>query len=226
MTELSNIADRGLPRRADALDPELLALPAPPRARRVWALALMAVVCLLSVGLLVGLRHDLAYLVSSPRIVDLGDVTDLGTGSVPHNRYVRVRGTPMVSRTVRYRRLLGGARYELFPLAGQRRLLVQVPAGRGALARVEYAGRLVTLGDLGGRLGVARRYLTEEMGVSADDGTLVLLADESPGSYAWAALLALLCALCLSINGVLLFLWFRPLSTGAHDDAWPEPDPV
>ncbi|HEY8427807.1 MAG TPA: hypothetical protein VIL20_05510 [Sandaracinaceae bacterium] len=212
MTQVENTADPTLAGAdRDAVDPELLALPAPPQGRRIATLAVMALVVVAAMALAVSLRHDLAYFFSSGPTVDLGDVRSLDPARLTANSHVRVQGTPMLSRAVRYRRVLTGGEYVVFPLAGQRTVYVQVEDREDAIARNEFSGRLVTFSQLGGRMDAVRGYLGREMGLPVSGDSFVLLADEGPGSYAWAFMLALLCVLVVLVDVLLLLRWFRPL---------------
>ncbi len=205
----------------DAVDPELLSLPAPPRGRRFATLVVMALVVVGAMGLAVSLRHDLAYFLSSPRAIDLGDVSAVDPARLEPNSQVRISGTPMMSRAVRYRRVLTGERYIVFPLAGQRTVYVQVEDRGDALARSEFSGRLVTFGQLGGRMSAVRGYLGDELDLPVSNESFLILADQSPGSYAWAFVLAALCVLFVLIDIVLLLRWFRPLPTPRADEGEP-----
>lgn len=195
------------------VDPELLGLPAPPRARRLVTITTMALVVAASLAVLVAIRADIAYFFQPATAVDLGEVTEVDPASLESNAYVRIEGTPMASKMVRYSRGLTGTELVLFPLAGQRHVFVQVPA-EGAdrtSSRREFTGRLVRFGDLSGRMSGVRAYLDRRLGLPVTSDTFVLMADEAPGSYAWALLLAALCALFVAIDVTLLFRWFRPL---------------
>lgn len=196
------------------MDPELLLLPEPPRSRRVLTLAFMALVVVGASTMALSLRHELAFFFSNPETVDLGDVTELDPADLRSNSMVRVAGTPMMSRAVRYRRVLSGTEYVVFPLAGQRTVYVQIASGDD-LARHEFSGRLVTFGQLGGRIGAAARHLDQDMGLPVTSESFLLMADEGPSSSAWALLLALLCLFAILVNVFLFFRWFRPIRDGA-----------
>jgi hypothetical protein len=201
---------------ADAVDPELLALPAPPRGRRLLSMSLIASVLVVACGLLAQLRADVFYAFTPARPVDLGDVRSLDLGMLAPNTYVRIRGNPMLGRMVRYERSLSGESYAVFPLAGQRQVFVQVPlealADPTRAAQGEFHGRLMTFGQLGGRMRAVREYLARELELPVTAESFVVLAEEPPSSYGWALGL---CALCLGIMGLtslLMFRWFRTLS--------------
>ncbi len=210
MTQVQNTADSHLS-GADAVDPELLALPVPPSGRRLLTLVVMALVVVAAMGFVVSLRHDLAYFFSSAQTIDLGDVRSVDPGTLQPNTHVRIAGTPMMSRAVRYRRVLTGGRYVVFPLAGQRTVYVQVEDRPDALGRNEFSGRLVTFSELGGRMRTVQRYLGEEVDLPVSGESYLILADEGPGSYGWALVLAVLCGLFVLIDVLLILRWFRPL---------------
>lgn len=198
---------------AEGLDPELLALPAPPRGRRFLALTLMALTVVASFGLLVSLQRDVRYFFSDAHAVELGEATAVNAAALPSNAFVRVRGTPMASHTAHATRVIGGTTYAIFPLAGQRAIFVEMPLSSAGderrVARREWSGRLVTFGELGSRYASVRAYLREHMDVPVTSETYLLLADETPGEYIWSLGLAVLCVAFIVINVMLLLRWFR-----------------
>ena len=200
---------------AEGADPELEALPAPASGRRLVALTLMALVVVASVALLLSLRADVGYFFAADKATALGEATEVEAATLEPNQFVRVEGTPMAAGTVRYSTFLGTKQYAVFPLAGQRTIFVQVPVEdmerSRDLARREYAGRLVTFGQLGGRMRAVRGYLEKQMGMELSSETFLLMADEPPGSYGWALGLAALCVLFVLVNLWLAWRWFRPL---------------
>lgn len=204
-------ADHSAP---DALDPELAELPGPPQGRRVLTLALMALVVVASAALALSLRHDVAYFFSRGETIELGDAAQLDPAELAPNTQVRVSGTPMLSRTVHYRRVLTGSTYVVFPLGAQRTIYVHAPAGDDALASAEFTGRLVTFDDLGGRIGSVEGYLADRMDLPVSGESYLLLSGESPGSYAWALLLVLLCIAFIAVDVWLFVRWFLPSKAG------------
>ncbi len=194
----------------DAVDPELLELPAPPRGRRLSTLVVMALVVVAAATLAFSLRHDVAYFFASPDKADLGDVRAIDPARLEPNTYVRIQGTPMVSRAVRYQRVLTGGKYLVFPLAGQRTVYVQVEDREDAIGRHEFSGRLATFGQLGGRMSAVRGSLVD-MGLPVSSESFLLVADESPSGAVWALLLAALCLFFVALDVFLFLRWFRPL---------------
>ncbi len=206
------------PRRAaEELDPELVALPLPPRGRRFTTLAVMALAVAVALGLVSTLRHDIAYFFASSAPAHLGEASDVVPATLVSNSFAEVRGTPVLSQAVRYRRLLRGERFIVFPLAGQRTIFVHMPESALDAPRGSYAGRLVTFGQMGRRLEGVRGFFEEAMGAPVTSESYVLFVDESPRSEGWALALAGLCLLFIALDVWLLLRWFRPLPRAADD---------
>jgi len=206
----------GSPRiSAEGIDPELLALPAPAKGKKLATLALLALSVVVALGVLASLRHDVAYFFEAGSPAALGEAADLDPATLDPNTYVTVAGTPMASGTVAYGKMLGSGRYRAFPLAGQRTLYVQVPVESDDAARTssrrEFSGRLITFGDAGGRFGTVRRFLERKMGMPVASESYLLLADEPPSSYAGSLALVGLGLLAILVNFLLLFRLFRPI---------------
>lgn len=209
-------------RAPEAVDPELLALPAPPQGRRNATLVLMAFVVTCSLALCASLRYDLSYFAlsfSGASAVELGEVTDLDMGSLRSNGYVTVDGLPLSAGAVRFRRVISGTDYVIFPLAGQRTVFVAIPASQANDPRSEWSGRLVTFRQLGGRMASVESYFAESLGMPVTGESFVLLADETPSDYVWSAFLALLCLAFALTNGFLIVRWFRKIDDVPDDAA-------
>ncbi len=199
----------------DEVDPELLALPAPPPGRRFATMALMALVVVVAFALVASLRSDLTFFFVRDAVRDLGDVTTVAASSLTPNTLVTVEGTPLSAGAVRYRRVLTGDSYVVFPLAGQRTVFVHLSEEAAASPRTTYSGRLVRFADLGGRLSSVREYLASTMDMPVTSDSYVLLVDETPASCWWAVGLAILAALFVLLDLMLIVRWFRPVDPAA-----------
>ncbi|MBX7196041.1 MAG: hypothetical protein K1X94_28555 [Sandaracinaceae bacterium] len=197
---------------ADEVDPELLALPAPPEGRRIATMAVMALAVVVALGLTSALRHDVAYFFASSAVSDVGNAAELAPATLASNSFVQVEGTPMASQVVRYRRLLSGETFVVFPLAGQRTVFVHMPEAAMASPRATYSGRLVTFGEMGGRLDGVRSFFSHELSAPVTTESYVLLVDESPPTAWWALALSLFCVLFVLVDVWLLVRWFRPIA--------------
>lgn len=199
----------------EALDPELLAIAPPLSIRRYATLVVMAFTATCALLLAFLLRLDVAYLFTSATATEVGDVLSADRAGLPSNRFVRIEGAPMASNAVYYQRALGGGAYVTFSLAGQRDVWVQVPVDDGepmaAFARRSFEGRLVRVGDLGGRFEAVSGYLAGTLHQPIDEGAYLLLADERPTDAWWALALVALVLSFVVIDAVLLVRWFSPL---------------
>ena len=89
----------------DELDPELLALPDPPRRARTLTVVVLALASVAALAMVVALRHDVAYAFRDSTPLDVGDlhaVSDATLSSI-ENRYVRAEGL-IGARGIRYER--------------------------------------------------------------------------------------------------------------------------
>jgi hypothetical protein len=208
------------------LDPELVALPAPPKGRRLWAMILMAAVVALALGLVSSVRSDIAYALRPDRAELLGEAVRLEPAALTSNAYVVVQGTPMLSGMVRFQAGLLGGDYVVFPLAGQRNVFVQVPAETlrdpRTAANTEFAGRMITFGELGGRFRVVREFLAKRMGMPVTGETFLVVADDLPHSHAWSLFFGAFCLAIVLLNVWLFSRWFRPLRRDARRPAQAE----
>lgn len=202
----------GVPReRPDGIDPELVALQAPPQGQRIAALTVMAAAVVAAMAMVLTLRADLSYSLSAKQATDLGDVQALEARDLESNTYVRVEGIPTVARAVGFSRGMG-SRYRVFPLAGQRTIYVQVEDDGGeSFARSEFTGRLVTFNDLGGRYSELARTLQRDLHLPVNGESFLLLADEPPGSYAWTWVVFALCAAFGLLDVYFILRWFKPV---------------
>ncbi|GAB4206235.1 MAG: hypothetical protein OHK0013_22730 [Sandaracinaceae bacterium] len=196
---------------ADDVDPELLALPAPPAGRRLATMMVMALAVVVALGIPVALRYDVAYFFSDAAVTSVGEAATLSPGTLRSNTFVEVSGTPMASQVVRYRRLLSGEAFVVFPLAGQRTVFVHMPEGEMSTPTTGYSGRLVTFAQMGGRLDGVQAFYAREMSTPVTGESFVLLVGESPGTAWWALALSILCVVFVLLDVWLLLRWFRPL---------------
>lgn len=126
----------------DAVDPELVALPAPPQGRRVAAMILMALTVVASCAMLTAVASDAEYFFADPQVSPLGHVSEVSPARLPLNAYVSLEGNPMLSNMVEYQRIFSGSEYVVFPLAGQRDVFVEMPAAMASDPTVMAAGSL------------------------------------------------------------------------------------
>ncbi len=196
---------------ADGLDPELVALQAPPQGQRVAVLTVMAAAVVAAMAMVITLRTDVRYSLASSQAVDLGDVQTLSPNDLVSNTYVRVKGMPTIAQAVRFSQGLSG-QFRVFPLAGQRNVYVQIEDGGGEdFVRTEYTGRLVTFDDLGGRYADLAHSMQQELKLPVSGESFLLLAGEPPSSYAWTWVAFVLCVAFVLLDVYFILRWFKPV---------------
>jgi hypothetical protein len=178
-------------------DPELVALPAPPRQHRTLTLAILVLAAAAALAMLFALRHDITYALVSRTPADLGDlrVAEARELEAHDNRLVRAEASLGAAGGIRYERLLSAATFRAVPVAGRPDLWVElrVPAGdesgRWEPPR-QFAGRLVRFERAGPRrrgLASAIEHATHERPTS---GAWLLVDGENPADAGWALVLA------------------------------------
>jgi hypothetical protein len=195
----------------EAIDPELLAINAPPQAQRVAALTIMAAAVVAAMALLFSLRGDMAYALSRAQPISLPHVLELEPSKLTANSYVRLAGTPTVGHSIGFTRGFG-THFRIFPLAGQRNVYVQVQdSGGESFVRAEYSGRLVTFDGMGARYAELARVMSRDAKLPVTGESFVLLTDEPPGAYTWTLFVALVCAAFVLLDVYFIVRWFAPV---------------
>jgi hypothetical protein len=179
------------PGTVDEVDPELLALPDPPRRERTWTLLVLALTAVVSLAMAVALRRDAAYAFASDVPVDVGDLRELvGIGSTA-DRFASAHGMLGAAGAIRFERPFASDSFRLSPVAGRRDLwvMVRVPAGEENARYVppaQFHGRLVRF-DAGGLRNRGLRSIIEQATAEAVPATAWMLIDgEAPSSAGWA----------------------------------------
>jgi hypothetical protein len=177
------------------------------------ALVVMAGAVVAMLGLVIALAGDMSYALSARIPAKLGPVDKLqpADAALHHDAYVTVTGVPTLGRAVRFRRGLG-ATYLVMPFAGRQPMFLQVEDDGGeGFVRPEYSGRLTTFGSVGRRYAQLSEVLERDTGLSVSEESLILLAGEQPGDYAWTWPIALACLLFIALDIFLIVRWFRPI---------------
>jgi hypothetical protein len=193
------------------VDPELVALPRPPRNGRTLSLVLMTVTALFAIVLSAGLFGDVRYALSSSDPDDVGNLAALTPGPGTGNRLVRGEGTLEPKAAVRYDRLLENGSFEIAPIAGNPRIWVEMRVAEG-LAKLPptttFVGRLVALDSIAFR--IRSFWMATPLAPDAG-GTWVLLDGATPASFRWALALFALLALFAGYNLAMIARIVRPV---------------
>jgi hypothetical protein len=182
----------------DELDPELVALPDPPRRERTLTLLVLALAAVAALAMAFALRHDVAYALSRSAAMSLGDLRAANPGVVLapcENRLVRAEAMLGAAGGIRYERLLSGDTFRAVPVAGRRDIWVEVrvPAGQES-GRWEpprsFAGRLVRFDSAGPRRRGLASAIEQTTHERLPDGAWLLVDGEDPSDARWAVVLA------------------------------------
>jgi hypothetical protein len=197
------------------IDPELVALPGPPRQERTISLLLMAVTGLLAALMAVALAGDVKYAFAGAAPEDVGELSRLAPDEARSNTFVRADGALRAADAIRYRRPLEGDAFQLVPVSGNARVWVELripeTAPNGASAPpVTFVGRLLPVGDIAFRWGGLRRSLSASAGVPIPPDAWVLVDGATPVSAQWTVALAALLVLFAAYNVVTIARILRP----------------
>jgi hypothetical protein len=178
-------------------DPELVALPDPPRQRRILTLAALGIAAVAALAMVFALRYDILYAFAQGRPAGVGDLRTASEDVLAplENRLVRAEAMLGAAGGIRYERLLVDQTFRTVPVAGRRDVWVEVrvPAGQES-GRWEpprsFTGRLVRFGSAGPRhrgLASAIERTTQER-LSSD--AWLLVDGEDPADARWVLILA------------------------------------
>jgi len=178
-------------------DPELLALPAPPKRERTATVALMLMTAVASLVMAYMLRGEARYAVAVGQPADVGELSKLQVGENMKNQYVRAPGLLGTRGAIRYGRAAEGDSFRLAPVAGNAKLWVEIRVPEGFegprfVPPSSFAGRLVPFDQAGIRHVGLQRAVDRHTDVSVPPDAWVLLDGTSPRASRWALALALL----------------------------------
>src|SRR5690349_12861201 len=195
------------------VDPELVALPGPPRQERTISLLLMAVTGLLAALMTAALASDVIYAFAGSAPEAVGELSQLAPGSALTNKFVRASGQLRAEGAIRYERPLESDTFQLAPVSGNDRIWVELRmppgAASGAAAPpITFVGRLLPMRSIAFGLGGLRRSATSVAPIPSD--AWVLVDGATPVSSQWTVALAALLAAFAGYNLVMIARILRP----------------
>lgn len=200
-------------------DPELAALPAPPRRERTLAAALMIVTCIAAAAMCWALRTEVTYALSRPVPTDIGDLSTVSLVGIEPGTYVEARGMLGTTGAIRYARPLEGDSFRLHPVAGNPRVWVEirVPEGMEGPRFVPpgtFAGRLTLMRGAGLRHASLAKSVLRETHTEVPADAWLLIDGASPRASRWAVALFALFAFFALWNAVNVVRILRPIRGG------------
>jgi hypothetical protein len=178
-------------------DPDLVALPGPPKGERTATVLMMAVTALAAGWMSFVLLGEARYALTPGQLTDIADLATLHPTTDLDNRYVRASGLLGTTGAIRYGRAAEGDSFRLAPIAGNNKIWVEIRVPEGFegprfVPPTNFAGRLVQFEKSGvrhTRLPESVRAQTEKQ-IPAD--AWVLIDGCSPRASRWAVALVLL----------------------------------
>jgi hypothetical protein len=185
------------PGDAAGIDPELLALPAPPKRERTAAVVLMLITAIAAAVMAYAVLGEARYALTSGRPIDVGDLATLRPTADLANRYVRTTALLGTGGAVRYGRAAESDSFRLAPVAGNPDIWVEIRVPEGFegprfVPPTTFAGRLVPLKDAGIRHRGLTDSVREQTQATLPPGTWLFIDGTSPRSSRWALALAIL----------------------------------
>lgn len=170
---------------ATDVDPELVALPDPPKKERTWTVVLLLATVLASAAMMVSLLKDAAYAFASSTATDLGELHGAAPAAALDNHYVRADGMLGAAGALRYERAFDSDSYRVAPVAGRSDLWVEirVPDGQESSRFVpptQFSGRLVRFSEVGPRHRGLKDAIGGVGGAQVPDDAWLLVDGEPP----------------------------------------------
>jgi hypothetical protein len=193
------LSPSGQPPSIDAAssDPELIALPAPPKRERTITVILMLITAVFALGMAASLFGEARYALTSGTPVDVGDLATLKPPADLTNRYMRSTGQLGTTGAIRYGRAAEGDSFRLAPIAGNPKVWVEIRVPEGFegprfVPPSTFAGRLVPFDRAGIRHAFLRSAVKEQTQVDVPADAWLLIDGSSPRASRWAVALMVL----------------------------------
>ena len=143
-------------------DPELTALPAPPKRERTFAVVMMCLTAAAALAMSVLLFAEARYALAPSSPSDVGDLATLKPTVDLSNHYAFATGLLGTTGAIRYARTAESDSFRLMPVAGNSSVWVEIRVPEGFegprfVPPTKFAGRLVPLSKAGMRhVGLAK----------------------------------------------------------------------
>lgn len=176
-------------------DPELTALPAPPKRERTFAVVLMVLTAAAALVMSVLLVGEARYALSPSAPNDVGELAPLKPAADLSNRYVFATGLLGTTGAIRYARTAESDSFRLMPVAGNPSIWVEIRVPEGFegprfVPPTKFAGRLVPIADAGMRHVGLAKSVKDQTDVTVPPDAWLLIDGSSPRASRWAIALA------------------------------------
>jgi hypothetical protein len=176
-------------------DPELTALPAPPKRERTFAVVMMVLTAAAALVMSVLLFGEARYALSAGAPHDVGELTTLKPTGDLSNRYVFATGLLGTTGAIRYARTAESDSFRLMPVAGNPGIWVEIRVPEGFegprfVPPTKFAGRLVPMANAGMRHVGLAKAVKDQTDVTVPADAWLLIDGSSPRASRWAIALA------------------------------------
>jgi len=184
-------------REEDAIDPELLDLPDPPKRERSVTVGMLVFTAFASLAMVVSLRGDATYAFAPAHPIDLGDLGSAPAAAFLENGFVTGTGMLGAAKAIRYERPLVSDSFRLMPVAGRPNVWVEVrvPAGSENIRYVppsQFTGRLVKFESAGPKHRGLAAAVSDATGQKVPEASWLLVEGDAPTGARGAILLVLM----------------------------------
>jgi hypothetical protein len=184
-------------REHDAIDPELLDLPDPPKRERSVTVGMLVFTAFASLAMVAALRGDATYAFAPALATNLGDLGSAPAAAFVENGFVTGTGMLGAAKAIRYERPLVSDSFRLMPVAGRPNVWVEVrvPAGRENIRYVppsQFTGRLVKFESAGPKHRGLAAAVSDATGQNVPAASWLLVEGEAPTGARGAILLVLM----------------------------------
>lgn len=176
-------------------DPELTALPAPPKRERTTAVVLMVLTAAAAIFMAVLLFGEARYAIATGTPTDIGELATLKPPPDLSNRYVHATGLLGTTGAIRYARTAESDSFRLMPVAGNPSLWVEIRVPEGFegprfVPPSKFAGRLVPMSKAGMRHVGLAKSVKDQTDITVPEDAWLLIDGSSPRASRWAIALA------------------------------------
>lgn len=178
-------------------DPELTALPAPPKRERTLAVVMMVLTAIAALTMSVLLAGEARYALAPSSPNDVGELATLKPPADLSNKYVLATGLLGTTGAIRYARTAESDSFRLMPVAGNPSVWVEIRVPEGFegprfVPPTKFAGRLVPMTKAGMRHVGLAKAVKDQTDVTVPADAWLLIDGSSPRASRWAIALAAL----------------------------------
>ena len=178
----------------DAIDPDLVDLPNPPKRERSMTVGMLVFTAVASLAMVFALRQDAAYAFTNARATDLGDLGAAPPAAYVENAYISGAAMLGAAHAIKYERPLVSDSFRLMPVAGRPNVWVEVrvPAGAENIRYVppsQFTGHLVRFESAGPKHRGLASAIKDATGQKIPDGAWLLVEGDAPTGARWAIML-------------------------------------